>query len=136
MDQVLTCVQVFLLAPPNWDASADVLRDLQHLLIHIRLARRQPLVLELRTDRAIGRIEIDLLNRCVVLLRERGRDYLNDLRGMVHVFGRLPRPAPDRLFDVGGQVDMTYVGAVVDVIRGELDSSSGEESLELEDEEM
>jgi hypothetical protein len=133
MEMVLTCVHAFLLAPPNWAATEDALRAWQRLLLQIRLARRQPLVLELRTDRAIGRIEICLLDRCVGLLREEGRNYLNDLRGMVHVFGRLPRPGPDRLFDVGGQVDMTHVVAVVDVIRGAVDSSGGEESSEDED---
>ena len=133
MEMVLTCVHAFLLAPLNWAAPDDALQAWQLLLLHIRLARRQPLVLELQTDRAICRIEICLTRSCVVQLRQGGRSYLNELRAMVHVFGRLPRPGHDSLFDEGGQVDMTQVDALVQVIHGDVFTSGGEESSEDED---
>jgi hypothetical protein len=129
MEMVLTCVHMFLLAPPNWAASDEALRAWQLLLLHIRFARRQPLVVELRTDRAIGRIEICLSHNCVQVLREEGRNYLNDLRGMVQVFGRLPLPDVDPLFDLGGEIDTLQVDLVADEIRalGDEDSSEDEE---------
>jgi hypothetical protein len=136
MDQVLTCVQVFLLGPPNWDASAEALRAWQRLLLHIRLARRQPLVLELRTDRAIGRIEICLSHNCVRVLRQEGRNYLNELRGMVQVFGRLPLPDVDPLFDHGGEIDTLVVDLVAEEIRALGDEDSSEDEELSEDEEV
>jgi hypothetical protein len=118
METVLACVQTFLMAPANWEASDDALLVWRALLFHIRLARRQPVVVELRIDRTLSRIEICLSHRHVERLQEAGRNYLNDLRGMVHVYGGLPMPAVDPWFDLNGQVDTDYVNVVVDVIHG------------------